>query len=36
MVQDDIRTIQQRILAMDYNADGQSRATGSIIVGRNE
>ena len=36
-VQDDIRLIQQRISAIESNTgDGQSRASGSIMGGRNE
>ena len=36
-VQDNIRSIQQRISAIESNTgDGQSRASGSIIGGRNE
>ena len=34
--QDSIRTIQQRIPAIESNADGQLIATGSIMGGRNE
>ena len=36
-VQDNIRSIQQRISAIESNTgDGQSRAPGSIMGGRNE
>ena len=36
-VQDDIRSIQQRISQIESNTeDGQYRASGSIMVGRNE
>ena len=36
-VQDDIRSIRQRISQIESNTeDGQSRASGSIIGGRNE
>ena len=36
-VQDDIRSTQQRISAIESNTgDGQSRASGSITGGRNE
>ena len=35
-VQYDIRTLQQRISAIKYNTDGQSRATGSTMGVRNE
>ena len=34
--QDNIRTIQNRISATESNADGQSRATCSIMGGMNE
>ena len=36
LVQDNIRTIQQIISAIDSNGYGQSKATGSIMVGRNK
>ena len=35
LVQDKIMTIQQKISSIDPNTDGQSRATGSIMGGRN-
>ena len=36
-MQEDVRSIQQRISGIDSNTgDGQSRASGSIIGGRNE
>ena len=36
MVQEYIRKIQQRISAIESNADVQSRAMGSIMGGKNE
>ena len=36
LVQDEIRMIQQRISTIEYNMDGQLRATVDIMGGRNE
>ena len=36
MVQDNIRKIKQIISSIESNADGQSRATSSIMGGRNQ
>ena len=36
MVKNDIRTIQQRISAIESNVDGQSRSTSSIMGGSNK
>ena len=36
MIKDDIRTIQQRISSIESNSGSKSRATGSIVRGKNE